>query len=168
MEEPQTELKNVIALKKQQEGSNQNQIKFLNEELEKCQDEIAGLKKENLLLKDTMELLSPEMDLQKQESTRLWDKKKKHRLLEDHLKVKHHKELDILKQEHCKEIQKMIADFSSAHAHLQAKIGSLEIELKELEEKPRKQESRPEDMHLLGCLQNKEGRKMSAFAFTQH
>ncbi|XP_038255975.1 protein FAM184B isoform X1 [Dermochelys coriacea] len=155
MEELLMELKNVRALKKQQEGSNQNQMKFLNEELEKCQNEIAGLKKENSLLKDTMELLSPEMDLQKQESTQLWDKEKKHRLLEEDLKVKHQKELDILKQEHRKEIQNMIADFSSAQAHLQAKIVSLETELKELEEKPRKRESRPEDMHLIGCLQNK-------------
>ncbi|EMP39960.1 hypothetical protein UY3_02831 [Chelonia mydas] len=138
-----------------QEGHNQNQIKFLNEELEKRQNEIAGLKKENSLLKDTMELLSPKMDLQKQESTQLWDKEKKHRLLEEDLKVKHQKELDILKQEHRKEIQNMIADFSSAQAHLQAKIVSLETELKELEEKPRKRESRPEDMHLIGCLQNK-------------
>uniref|UniRef100_A0A8C3TE44 Family with sequence similarity 184 member B n=1 Tax=Chelydra serpentina TaxID=8475 RepID=A0A8C3TE44_CHESE len=76
-------------------------------------------------------------------------------LLEEDLKVKHQKELDILKQEHRKEIQNMIADFSSAQAHLQAKIVSLETELKELEEKPRKRESRPEDMHLIGCLQNK-------------
>uniref|UniRef100_A0A8C0IY30 Family with sequence similarity 184 member B n=1 Tax=Chelonoidis abingdonii TaxID=106734 RepID=A0A8C0IY30_CHEAB len=76
-------------------------------------------------------------------------------LLEEDLKVKHQKELDILKQEHRKEIQNMIADFSSAQAHLQAKIVSLETELKELEEKPRKRESRPEDMHLIGCLQSK-------------
>ncbi|XP_034627870.1 protein FAM184B isoform X4 [Trachemys scripta elegans] len=153
MEELQMELKNVRALKKQQVGSNQNQITFLNEELEKCQNEIAGLKKENSLLKDTMELLSP--DLQKQKSTQLQDKEKQHRLLEEDLKVKYQKELDILKQEHRKEIQNMIADFSSAQAHLQAKIVSLETELKELEEKLRKRESRPEDMHLIGCLQNK-------------
>uniref|UniRef100_A0A452I707 Protein FAM184A/B N-terminal domain-containing protein n=1 Tax=Gopherus agassizii TaxID=38772 RepID=A0A452I707_9SAUR len=154
MEELQTELKNVRALKKQQEGSNQNQITFLNEELEKCQNEIAGLK-ENSLLKNTMDVLSPEMDSQKQKSTQLQDKEKQHRLLEEDLKVKHQKELDILKQEHRKEIQNMIADFSSAQAHLQAKIVSLETELKELEEKPRKRESRPEDMHLIGCLQSK-------------
>ncbi|XP_050803400.1 protein FAM184B isoform X1 [Gopherus flavomarginatus] len=154
MEELQTELKNVRALKKQQEGSNQNQITFLNEELEKCQNEIAGLK-ENSLLKNTMDVLSPEMDSQKQKSTQLQDKEKQHRLLEEDLKVKHHRELDILKQEHRKEIQNMIADFSSAQAHLQAKIVSLETELKELEEKPRKRESRPEDMHLIGCLQSK-------------
>ncbi|XP_032656702.1 protein FAM184B [Chelonoidis abingdonii] len=154
MEELQPELKNVRALKKQQEGSNQKQITFLNEELEKCQNEIAGLK-ENSLLKNTMDVLSPEMDSQKQKSTQLQDKEKQHRLLEEDLKVKHQKELDILKQEHRKEIQNMIADFSSAQAHLQAKIVSLETELKELEEKPRKRESRPEDMHLIGCLQSK-------------
>uniref|UniRef100_A0A8C5EZW9 Family with sequence similarity 184 member B n=1 Tax=Gopherus evgoodei TaxID=1825980 RepID=A0A8C5EZW9_9SAUR len=111
MEELQTELKNVRALKKQQASF-------------QC-----------LLHQHTVLLIS-------------W-------LLEEDLKVKHQKELDILKQEHRKEIQNMIADFSSAQAHLQAKIVSLETELKELEEKPRKRESRPEDMHLIGCLQSK-------------
>uniref|UniRef100_A0A8C8RT56 Family with sequence similarity 184 member B n=1 Tax=Pelusios castaneus TaxID=367368 RepID=A0A8C8RT56_9SAUR len=77
------------------------------------------------------------------------------RLLEEDFKVEHKKELNILKQDHRKEIQSMVSDFSSAQAHLQAKIVSLETELKELEEKQRKQESRPEDMHLIGCLQNK-------------
>ncbi|XP_067386415.1 protein FAM184B [Emydura macquarii macquarii] len=155
LEELQLELKNVRALKKQQEGSNQNQITFLNEDLEKCQNQIAGIKKENLLPKDTMELFSTEVDLHKQEPTQLQDREKQHRLPEEDLKVEHKKELDILKQDHRKEIQNMVSNFSSAQAHLQAKIVSLETELKELEEKPRKRESRPEDMHLIGCLQNK-------------
>nr|XP_025034212.1 protein FAM184B [Pelodiscus sinensis] len=157
MEELQLELKSVRALKKQEEGSKQNQIKFLTEELEKCQNEIAGLKKENLLLRDTTELLNSGAALQKQEpplSPCLQDNEKQHRLLED-LKVKHKRELDILKQEHHKEIQNMVSDFSSAQAQLQAKIVSVETECKELEEKLKKQEPRPEDMHLIGCLQNK-------------
>ncbi|XP_074848639.1 protein FAM184B [Carettochelys insculpta] len=157
MEELQMELKNVRALKKQQEGGKQNEIKFLSEDLEKCQNEIAELKKENLLLKDTMQLLHPDMDLQKQESPQSpcsEDSEKQHRLLED-LEVEHKKELDILKQDHRKEIQSVVSDFSCAQAHLQAKIVSLETELKELEEKPKKREPRPEDMHLIGCLQDK-------------
>uniref|UniRef100_A0A8D0GQB4 Family with sequence similarity 184 member B n=1 Tax=Sphenodon punctatus TaxID=8508 RepID=A0A8D0GQB4_SPHPU len=77
------------------------------------------------------------------------------RLLEEELKAKHKKELDMLKQDHRKEIQNMVSDFSSAQTHLQAKIVSLETELKEVEEKPRKRESRPEDLHLIGCLQDK-------------
>uniref|UniRef100_A0A8B9S4G0 Family with sequence similarity 184 member B n=1 Tax=Apteryx owenii TaxID=8824 RepID=A0A8B9S4G0_APTOW len=65
-----------------------------------------------------------------------------------YLKVKHKKELDILKQDHRQEIENMLSDFSSTQAHLQAKIFSLETE-------PRKQESRPEDIHLINCLQDK-------------
>nr|XP_013815467.1 PREDICTED: protein FAM184B [Apteryx mantelli mantelli] len=156
IEELQTELRSVRTLKKQQEGSSQSQIRSLHDELEKSQHEVSGLKKENLLLKDTMELFSAELGSQKQEAAQLQDREKQHRrLLIEDLKVKHKKELDILKQDHRKEIENMLSDFSSTQAHLQAKIFSLETELKVLEERPRKQESRPEDMHLISCLQDK-------------
>lgn len=50
------------------------------------------------------------------------------RLLVEDLNIKHKKELDILKQDHRKEIENMLSDFSSTRAHLQAKIFSLETE----------------------------------------
>ncbi|KAM9027732.1 protein FAM184B isoform 1-T1 [Ara ararauna] len=156
IEELQMELRSVRTLKKQQEGSSQSQIRSLHEELEKCQSEISELKKENLLLKDTMELLSAELKLQKKEAAQLQDSEKQHRrLLVEDLNIKHKKELDILKQDHWKEIESILSDFSSAQAHLQAKIFFLENELKELEEKSRKWESRSEDAHLISCQQDK-------------
>ncbi|XP_053832209.1 protein FAM184B isoform X1 [Vidua macroura] len=156
IEELQMELRSVRTLKKQQEGSSQSQIRSLHDELEKCQSEISELKKENLLLKDTMELLSAEFESQKQEAAHLQDRDKQHRrLLVEDLNIKHKKELDILKRDHRKEIENIVSDFSSTQAHLQAKIFSLETALKELEEKSRKWESRPEDTHLINCLQDK-------------
>ncbi|KAM4900554.1 protein FAM184B [Sylvia borin] len=175
IEELQMELRSVRTLKKQQEGSSQNQIRSLHDELEKCQSEISELKKENLLLKDTMELLSAELESQKQEAAQLQDRDKQHRrfalnshltvlsrdsiiiplLLVEDLSIKHKKELDILKGDHWKEIENIVSDFSSTQAHLQAKIFSLETALTELEEKSRKWESRPEDTHLINCLQDK-------------
>ncbi|XP_066173286.1 protein FAM184B [Sylvia atricapilla] len=156
IEELQMELRSVRTLKKQQEGSSQNQIRSLHGELEKCQSEISELKKENLLLKDTMELLSAELESQKQEAAQLQDRDKQHRrLLVEDLSIKHKKELDILKGDHRKEIENIVSDFSSTQAHLQAKIFSLESALTELEEKSRKWESRPEDTHLINCLQDK-------------
>ncbi|KAM6076819.1 protein FAM184B [Chlamydotis macqueenii] len=156
IEELQGELRSVRTLKKQQEGSSQSQIRSLHDELEKCQSEISELKKENLLLKDTMELLSAELESQKQEAAQLQDREKQHRrLLVEDLNIKHKKELDILKQDHRKEIENILSDFSSTRAHLQAKLFSLETELKELEEKSRKWESRSEDTHLISCLQDK-------------
>ncbi|XP_064367455.1 protein FAM184B isoform X3 [Dromaius novaehollandiae] len=123
IEELQMELRSVRTLKKQQARSSQSQIRSLHDELEKSQHEVSGLKKENLLLKDAMELLSAELGSQRQEAAQLQDREKQHR--------------------------------SSTQAHLQAKIFSLETELKGLEAKPRKQESRPEDIHLISCLQDK-------------
>uniref|UniRef100_A0A8C3LW93 Family with sequence similarity 184 member B n=1 Tax=Chrysolophus pictus TaxID=9089 RepID=A0A8C3LW93_CHRPC len=107
IEELQMELRSVRTLKKQQEGSSQSQIRSLHDELEKCQSEISELKKENLLLKDTMELLSTELETQKQESAQFQDKERQHK------------------------------------------------RLKKLEENTRKPESRPEDIHLISCLQDK-------------
>ncbi|KAL9852058.1 protein FAM184B isoform 3-T3 [Geothlypis trichas] len=156
IEELQMELRSVRTLKKQQEGSSQSQIRSLHDELEKCQSEISELKTENLLLKDTMELLSAELETQKQEAAQLQDRDKQHRrLLVEDLNIKHKKELDILKGDHQKEIETIVSDFSSTQAHLQAKIFSLETALKELEEKSKKWESRPEDTHLINCLQDK-------------
>uniref|UniRef100_A0A803VWW0 Family with sequence similarity 184 member B n=1 Tax=Ficedula albicollis TaxID=59894 RepID=A0A803VWW0_FICAL len=77
------------------------------------------------------------------------------KLLVEDLNIKHKKELDILKRDHRKEIENIVSDFSSTQAHLQAKIFSLDTALKELEEKSRKWESRPEDTHLINCLQDK-------------
>ncbi|XP_065490334.1 protein FAM184B isoform X2 [Caloenas nicobarica] len=83
IEELQAELRSVRTLKKQQEGSSQSQIRSLHDELEKCQSEISELKKENLLLKDTMELLSAELESQKQEAAQLQDREKQHRRLKE-------------------------------------------------------------------------------------
>ncbi|XP_064367458.1 protein FAM184B isoform X6 [Dromaius novaehollandiae] len=130
IEELQMELRSVRTLKKQQARSSQSQIRSLHDELEKSQHEVSGLKKENLLLKDAMELLSAELGSQRQEAAQLQDREKQHRrLLIEDLKVKHKKELDVLKQDHRKEIENMFSDFSSTQAHLQAKIFSLETEI---------------------------------------
>uniref|UniRef100_A0A8C3QC70 Protein FAM184A/B N-terminal domain-containing protein n=1 Tax=Geospiza parvula TaxID=87175 RepID=A0A8C3QC70_GEOPR len=145
IEELQMELRSVRTLKKQQARnqfvlhchvvfSKSNSSKF------SPQSEISELKRENLLLKDTMELLSAELESQKQEAAQLQDRDKQHRRF-------HKKELEILKRDHRKEIETIVSDFSSTQAHLQAKIFSLETS--------KKWESRPEDMHLINCLQDK-------------
>lgn len=54
-------------------------MKSLKDELEKCQHENSGLKKENVLLKDTMDLLTVDVELQKQTSAQLQDKESQQR-----------------------------------------------------------------------------------------
>ncbi|XP_064007437.1 protein FAM184B isoform X4 [Pogoniulus pusillus] len=83
VEELQVELRSVKTLKKQQEGSSQNQIRSLHDELEKCQSEISELKKEKLFLKETMELLNAELESQKQEAAQLQDRERQHRRLKE-------------------------------------------------------------------------------------
>ncbi|XP_036620650.1 protein FAM184B [Trichosurus vulpecula] len=156
IEELETELKNLRGLKKQQEGSSQSQINSLTGTVEKCQREMAGLKSENSLLKETLQLLSTEAEMQKQGAIQLQERERQQRrLLEEDLQVKHKQEMETLKQDHRKEIQSMVSDFSSTQAHLQKKIVSLETDLKDAEEKLRKWESRPEDLHLISILQNR-------------
>ncbi|XP_061439455.1 protein FAM184B isoform X1 [Rhineura floridana] len=79
----QEELKNMMAVKRQEEENHQNQIKFLRDELEKCQSEMSGLKKENSLLKDTKDLLSVNVELQKQTSGHLQDRESQLRRLQE-------------------------------------------------------------------------------------
>ncbi|NXA31418.1 F184B protein, partial [Eudromia elegans] len=127
IEELQEELCSMRTLKKQQARSNQRQIRSLRDELEKSQHEVSSLRKENLLLKDTMELLSAELGSQKQEAAQLQDREK------------HHRRFAL---NSCFNFFIWFAFF-------------LGYRLKGLEEKSRKQESRAEDEHFINCLQDK-------------
>nr|XP_056711087.1 protein FAM184B [Euleptes europaea] len=106
-EELQEELRNTMLLKRQQASQCGEQTQSLKDELVKCQNEICGLKKENSLLKDTVDLLRTDVTLQKQTSSQLQEPECQHR------------------------------------------------RFKELDETPRKREPRPEDLHLINCLQEK-------------
>ncbi|XP_043919385.1 protein FAM184B [Protopterus annectens] len=137
------------------EENNHIHLKGMKEEVDKQQNEINSLRKENTLLQNTVHLLSAESELKKQESVQLRDRESKQRPIEDDLKAKHKKELDSMKQDHRKEMQTIVSDFPSSQAHLQAKIVSLENKLKECDEKHRKRDSKPEDLQLIGKLQDK-------------
>lgn len=51
-----------------------------------------------------------------------------HRLLEEDQKAQRAMEVEALRQEHRKEMQAMVADFSGAQARLQARLAALEAE----------------------------------------
>ncbi|XP_067829932.1 protein FAM184B-like [Heptranchias perlo] len=154
----QQALKNGEKSKQQEivEDNYQNQLKALKEDLSKSQGEASELQKEKTLLQDAMSLLNKELESKNQEAIQHRSKEEQHqKSLGEELKVKHEKEINYLKQNHLKEIQGIVSDFSSAQTRLQAKIVSLETELKEMEEKPRKHESKPEDLHHISKLQDK-------------
>ena len=50
------------------------------------------------------------------------------RLLEEDQQAQRAREVEVLRQEHRKEMQAMVADFSSAQARLQARLAALETE----------------------------------------
>lgn len=50
------------------------------------------------------------------------------RLLEEDQQAQRAREVEMLRQEHRKEMQAMVADFSSAQARLQAQLAALETE----------------------------------------
>ncbi|XP_075050810.1 protein FAM184B isoform X2 [Mixophyes fleayi] len=135
----------------QQEESSQNHLKELNSQLDKCEKEMSRLEQENGVLRDSVELLSKEIKISQQEALGLKEKQTRN---QEEFKLKQKVELDALRQSHQQEIQSMVSKFSSSQTFLQTKIVALEAEVKEMEDKTKKQ-PRPEDLHLISCLQDK-------------
>ncbi|XP_043294220.1 protein FAM184B isoform X2 [Cervus canadensis] len=111
-----------------------------------------GLREENSQLKEAVRRLQAEVEQHQQEALQLRDQR---RLLEEDQQAQRAREVEMLRQEHRKEMQAMVADFSSAQARLQARLAALETELKDSGEKPGKGASRPEDIQLIGRLQTR-------------
>ncbi|XP_051021083.1 protein FAM184B [Acomys russatus] len=111
-----------------------------------------GLLQENAQLQDTVLRLRAEVEQHLQEALQL---REQHRLLEEDQKAQRAVEVEALRQEHRKEMQAMVADFSGAQARLQARLAALEAELKDSGEKPGKGTSRPEDLQLISRLQTR-------------
>ncbi|XP_065400891.1 protein FAM184B isoform X2 [Macaca fascicularis] len=111
-----------------------------------------GLWEENAQLQDAVRRLRTEVEQHQQEAQQLRDQR---RLLEETQQALRTREVETLRQEHRKEMQAMVADFSSAQAQLQARLAALEAELKDSGEKPGKGASRPEDLQLIGRLQTR-------------
>uniref|UniRef100_H0WSD2 Family with sequence similarity 184 member B n=1 Tax=Otolemur garnettii TaxID=30611 RepID=H0WSD2_OTOGA len=113
--------------------------------------EACGLQEENAQLRDVVRQLRAEAEQHQQEALQLRDQR---RLLEESQQAQRAREVEALRQEHRKEMQAMVADFSSAQTQLQARLAALEAELKDSGEKPGKGASRPEDLQLIGRLQS--------------
>ncbi|KAM4854629.1 protein FAM184B [Thomomys bottae] len=109
------------------------------------------LRQENAQLQELLLRLRAEAEAHRQEALQLRDQR---RLLEEDQQAQRAREAEALRQEHRKEMQAMVADFSGAQARLQARLAALEAELKDCGEKPGKAASRPEDLQLIGRLQN--------------
>ncbi|GAB1289636.1 Protein FAM184B [Apodemus speciosus] len=84
-----------------------------------------GLLEENAQLQDTVLRLRAEVGQHQQEALQL---REQHRLLEENQKAQRAMEVEALHQEHRKEMQAMVADFSGAQARLQARLAALETE----------------------------------------
>ncbi|MBZ3887528.1 Protein FAM184B [Sciurus carolinensis] len=111
-----------------------------------------GLREENAQLRDALLRLRAEAEQHQQEALQL---REQHRMLEEDQQAQRAREVEVLRQEHRKEMQAMVADFSGAQARLQARLAALEAELKDAGEKPGKGASRPEDLQLIGRLQTR-------------
>ncbi|XP_068123833.1 protein FAM184B isoform X2 [Hyperolius riggenbachi] len=133
----------------QEEGS--QDFKNGNTQLVEFEKEVSRLEQENAVLRDSVELLSKEMTKSQQEALGFKEKQSRN---QEELKLKQRMELDSLRQSHQQEIQSIVSKFSSAQTFLQAKIVTLEAELKEMEDKTKK-EARPEDLQLINNLQDK-------------
>uniref|UniRef100_A0A5F9DQE7 Family with sequence similarity 184 member B n=1 Tax=Oryctolagus cuniculus TaxID=9986 RepID=A0A5F9DQE7_RABIT len=119
---------------------------------EQGQSARCGLREENAQLQDVVRQLRAEVEQHQQEALQLRDQR---RLLEEEQQAQRAREVETLRQEHRKEMQAMVAEFSGAQARLQARLAVLEAELKDSGEKSGKGASRPEDLQLIGRLQTR-------------
>ncbi|XP_069924190.1 protein FAM184B isoform X1 [Oryctolagus cuniculus] len=119
---------------------------------EQGQSARCGLREENAQLQDVVRRLRAEVEQHQQEALQLRDQR---RLLEEEQQAQRAREVETLRQEHRKEMQAMVAEFSGAQARLQARLAVLEAELKDSGEKSGKGASRPEDLQLIGHLQTR-------------
>ncbi|KAJ8790036.1 hypothetical protein J1605_004788 [Eschrichtius robustus] len=115
-----------------------------------------GLWEENSQLKEAVRRLQAEVEQHRQEALQLRDQRRRlpfvlrfllrgmlgwksldkpscastppHRLLEEDQQAQRAREVEMLRQEHRKEMQAMVADFSSAQAQLQARLAALETD----------------------------------------
>ncbi|KAG8510311.1 Protein FAM184B [Galemys pyrenaicus] len=108
-----------------------------------------GLREENAQLKDALQRLRDQLEALQQGALPPGDPS---RPLEEEQRAR---EVELLRQEHRKEMQAVVADFSTAQARLQARLAALEAELKDSGDKPGKAASRPEDVQLIGLLQTR-------------
>ncbi|XP_073430755.1 protein FAM184B isoform X3 [Dendrobates tinctorius] len=135
----------------QQVENSHNQFKKLSTKLEKFEKEMSRLEQENAVLRGSVELLSKEVTISQQEALELNEEQTRH---QEEIKLQQKMELEILRQSHQKEIEAMVSKFSNAQSFLQGKVVALEAELRDVEEKGNKL-PRPEDLHLINCLQDK-------------
>ncbi|XP_061103175.1 protein FAM184B isoform X2 [Conger conger] len=163
IEDLQAELRThtqLVAL--QQDFKQQNQAQAFERQLEDSRAEVGSLRRENGELREQLATLQSQLEAKTQELSRLRDAEQQHsspvaslRCWEEGVKGRQHLEVEGLKREHRKEIQTIVSDFSSAQTRLQARIVSLETELREKEDKLKRRESRTEDLQVIGLLQDK-------------
>ncbi|KAJ8247414.1 hypothetical protein GJAV_G00246120 [Gymnothorax javanicus] len=156
IEDLQAELRThtqLVAL--QQDFKQQNQAQAFERQLEDSRAEVAALRRENGELREQLSALQSQLESKTQELSRLRDSEQQQRCWEDSVKGRQHLEVGSLKREHRKEIQTIVSDFSSAQTRLQARIVSLETELREKEDKWKRRESRMEDLQVISLLQDK-------------
>ncbi|MFT7807527.1 protein FAM184B [Arapaima gigas] len=157
MEDLQAELRThteLVAL--QQDFKQQNQVQAFERQLDECHSEVLGLQRENSELKEQLATLRSQVDSKTQELLQLkGTEQHQTRSWEEEVVSRQHLEVECLKREHRKEIQTIVSDFSSAQTRLQARIVALETELREKDEKSKRRESRIEDLHIIGKLQDK-------------
>ncbi|KAG9337103.1 hypothetical protein JZ751_029771, partial [Albula glossodonta] len=155
-----------------QDFKQQNQAQAFERQLEESRAEVAGLRRENGQLKEQLASLHSQSQLSigccrsvRVSSGTIGSKPSLSNFIplranqqlcwDEGAKNRQHLEVENLKREHRKEIQTIVSDFSSAQTRLQARIVSLETELREKEEKCKRRESRIEDLQVIGMLQDK-------------
>ncbi|XP_072264924.1 protein FAM184A isoform X1 [Pyxicephalus adspersus] len=155
MEAVAEELERHKDLSKRQESELLGRIAELEKQLRHQEQHVANLNKELLILHESINTLTKELEFKGKEILRIRSEANQQiRVHEQDLNKKHEEDKNDLTAAHIREKQRIMAEFAKTQAVLMEKNSALQVSLTEMEEKYQNREPRPEDLQVISELKD--------------
>ncbi|XP_073532038.1 protein FAM184A isoform X2 [Phyllobates terribilis] len=155
MEVTAAELERQKELNRHQESEYLGRISELEKQLRHQEQHVSNLNKELLILHESINTLTKELEFKGKEILRIRSEANQHiRTHEQDLNKKHEEDINDLTAAHIREKQVLMAEFAKTQAMLVEKNSALQVSLSEMEEKYQNRESRPEDLQVISELKD--------------
>ncbi|XP_053314907.1 protein FAM184A isoform X2 [Spea bombifrons] len=155
MEAASEELERQREQSRRRESELLGRIADLEEQLRHQEQHVSNLNKELVILHESMNTLTKELELKGKEILRIRSEANQQiRVHEHNLSKKHEEEMNEITAAHISEKETIGAEFAKIQALLMEKNSALQVSLTEMEEKYQNRESRPEDLQLISELKD--------------